>query len=546
MKKRIFPLLLLFVHIFLAHAGDSNVKTDLKAGKNEISIRMDDGAMLATDIYLPKGEGAFPAVIVRTPYNKSALEWIAKNFNESGIAVVVQDVRGKYKSGGEFYPFINERADGLQTLKWIRSQLWASGHITGWGGSYVGYTQWAISDSLDLLTPVLTGANLYDLVYPGGLFSLQTAFNWGLAVASKEANKIKPEKALASFNILPLSVADDSTIMDIPFLNDWILHEKYDEYWQNMDFRGKTKAPVISVAGWYDIFLDAQLKDFQALAGRSGTGSRLIVGPWCHGGQGEKNEFGGEAKTGKLTAPVDYVKNLIRGKNAVMPEPFTDKTYSLFIMERNEYVGSDAWPPRETQSVPFYIGPGSYLSKEKFMKDGALQYEYSPSDPFPSKGGTALGAGVGPARQDDNRSRKDQLVFEMKIADKPMILLGNISATLWLSSDAECTDFIVGVQDIFPDGKIINIQEGGAKVKSGQKEPQKTEISVWATGYQLNPGHHLRVVISSSWFPRFNRSLNSCEPAFAAKNMKSARQTVGYGGKTPSSVNLPVYTLTEK
>jgi uncharacterized protein len=137
-------------------------------------------------------------------------------------------------------------------------------------------------------------------------------------------------------------------------------------------------------------------------------------------------------------------------------------------------------------------------------------------------------------------------VFETDVKDKPLTLLGPISATLWLSSDVSCTDFIVGLQDVFPDGKIINIQEGGAKVKFESTQPEKKEISVWATGYQLNPGHKLRVIISSSWFPRYNRSLNSCEPIFTANVSVIAHQKIWYGGSTPSSVNLPVYETYQK
>jgi putative CocE/NonD family hydrolase len=212
-------------------------------------------------------------------------------------------------------------------------------------------------------------------------------------------------------------------------------------------------------------------------------------------------------------------------------------------MERNEYIGSDVWPPAETIVTPYYLGPAGYLSTSMNNESGSLQYVYSPSNLYPSHGGTTLGTGVGPARQNDNVTRKDQLVFQKEAEKEPFILLGPVSASLWLSSTATCTDFIVQLQDVFLDGKIINIQEGGAKVKFNQAEPQKTEISVWATGYQLNPGHKLRVVITSSWFPRYNRSLNNCEPAFTATEMKDATQNLFFGPTTPSCINLPVYKI---
>ncbi|MBK9391298.1 MAG: CocE/NonD family hydrolase [Bacteroidetes bacterium] len=509
--------------------------------KTEVKIKMSDGTELATDIFLPRGNGKYPVVLVRTPYGKWQDAWMSKAFRFFRIAVVLQDVRGKNGSGGEFYPFKNERSDGLQTLRWIRQQPWSNGNITGWGGSYVGYTQWAISDSLDFLTPLLTGANIYDFVYPDSLFSLHSAFLWGVVNASSTANTMPPEKLKSGPLTLPVSAADDSTIKDVQFLNDWIAHEKYDEYWKRMNVRGITKSPVISTAGWYDIFLLAQIRDFQALVSDGRKGSRLIIGPWCHGSMGEPNEFGGLKKTGKPTKLFRYVKNQIKGRKPKLSSPFHDNTYNLFIMERNEYIGSEVYPPEQTTIVPLYLGPDGRMSFEKIEENGVLTYKYDPADPYPSLGGTILGDKVGPARQNDNASRKDQLVFEMAVNEKTMTLLGPVSATLWLQSDVASTDFVVGLQDVFPDGKIINIQEGGARVKPLSNHPQKTEISVWATGYQLNPGHKLRVFISSSWFPRYNRNLNNGEAAATATKISTAEQKVYYGGDTPSSINLPIF-----
>jgi len=524
-------------------AQDTNKKEKPKSNKTEVFIPMADGIELCTDVYVPKRKEKLPAVLVRTPYDKSAEAWLGKAFGMFGIAVVVQDVRGKFKSAGEYYPFLNERVDGLQTLKWIREQPWSDGTVAGWGGSYVGYTQWAISDSLDFLTLLLTGSRLYDFTYPDGLFSLQTAFVWGFQNASPKLNAITPEKLIASSMILPLSMADDSTIKDIPFINDWLAHETYDSYWEKMNFRGITKAPLISMAGWYDVFLKAQIEDFQALELNGDNDNRLIIGPWCHGSQGEENLYGGLKKTGKPQKIFMYVKNFLKGRKNKLTSPLKDKKYNLFIMEKNEYVGSDVWPPRETRITPYFIGSGNYLNTGKYAESGTLQYDYDPANPFPSHGGTTLGDGVGPARQNENLSRDDQLVFEMNVENNPLILLGPVSASLWLTSDASCTNFFVGLQDVFPDGKIINIQEGGAKVNTDKVHPQKTEISVWATGYQVNPGHKLRVIIASSWFPRFNRSLNNCQPISTSKDLVKARQTVFYGGETPSSINLPIYEI---
>jgi len=510
--------------------------------KQELSVNMSDGIKLATDVYLPKSGSKFPVVLVRTPYDKNGIKGAAEKFTNNGIALVAQDCRGRLKSEGEFYPFINERKDGLETLRWLRNQEWCNGKVGGWGGSYVGITQWAISDSLDVLTPNMTGASMYELFYDQGLFALQTAFTWGLAVSAKEMNEALVKNIPRSFYILPLSSADDSVSYDVKFINVWIEHEKYDSYWETMDFRIKTTAPFLSVAGWYDIFLKQQISDFQSLNETGNTENRLIIGPWCHGTQGFENKYGGNKKTGNQGEIINnfLINHLSDKSREVMEKPFTDKKYSLFIMERNEYFGSDTWPPKESVLTPFYLTAGNKISTQKTREKGSLKYLYNPEDPYPSFGGTALGAGVGPAVQNKNINRKDQLVFESETYLKPLTLLGDIIAELYVSSDAECTDFVVCIQDVFPDGNIINIQEGGARVSFSGKQPEKKEFSVWATGYEIKSGHKLRVVITSGWFPRYNRSLNYCEPAFTATQMKPSNQTVYFGSETPSQLILPV------
>lgn len=546
MLQRALSVMVLLMATSLAFSQESGKRATSQSGYHEVNIPMADGVMLSTDVYIPKTKKPCPVILVRTPYNKVAEKWLGKAFGFFKIAVVVQDVRGKFKSGGIYYPFKNERADGLKTLQWIRHQPWSNGVVSGWGASYVGFTQWSISDSLDFLVPLLTGANLYDFVYPDGIFSLQSAFNWGFVNASQNQYTIPAEKLMKGMRILPLSSADDSTICEIPFLTDWMTHETEDDYWRQMSFRGITKAPLLSVAGWYDIFLKAQLRDFQALEKDGNTKNRMVIGPWCHGSQGIKNEYGGTKKTSDPKKLLVYTLKTLKGKKAKLSSPLKDARYNLFIMERNEYFGSETWPPRETNKTAYYIGPDNYLRKEIPDRNGVLTYRYDPANPYPSHGGTALGDNVGPAVQNENLDRKDQLSFETGIFEKPFILLGDISATLWLSSDIVCTGFVVCLEDVFPDGKIINIQEGAASVKFEGTNPEKKEVSVWATGYQLNPGHKLKVVLTSSWFPRFNRNLNGCEPIYSAVKMSSASQKVFYGALTPSSINLPVFEFPKK
>lgn len=539
-----FLLPYVFVSGIQAFAAAQPISADSSTIKIfETNITMDDGVALSTRIFLPDTGKSFAAVLIRTPYNKELEIWIDKKFLSKNIAIIVQDVRGKYKSGGKFYPFVNERADGLATLRWIRDQPWSNGVVGGWGVSYMGYTQWIIADSLDAAAPLLTSSGMYDFVYPDGLLSLQSAFLWGYANAAKAGDDLSPGNVKKKMSRLPLSVAADS----INFLLDWLQHETKDEYWERQEFHGVIKSPVISIAGWYDIFLKGQIKSFEQLSITGNPQNRYIIGPWAHGVTSYKNDYGGNTHTGNYgQLAFEYMVSALNGKSAKLSPPLKEAIFNLFIMEKNEYVGSSVWPPKETKMVPYFLQDDQSLSTKKQAKSKIFSYLYDPADPYPNYGGTFLGDSVGPALQNRNMARTDQVKFETGALKEPLVLLGPIGASLWLSSTATCTDFIVCLQDVFPDGKIINIQEGGAKTTLTTSGPGKHQIPIWATGYQVNPGHRLRVIITSSLYPRFNRSLNTCEPVFSAEDIHKATQQIYTGSKTPSCILLPVYSVKNK
>ncbi|OFX29329.1 MAG: hypothetical protein A2W92_11455 [Bacteroidetes bacterium GWA2_42_15] len=531
-------MVIFFLLVLLQATAQDKIEFKLKKDSVETTGRI----KLATDVYLPDENKTYPVILVRTPYQKENFQKNAIKFIKQGYAVVVQDCRGKFGSGGAFYAFKNEREDGLKTIDWIKKQPWHNGKVAGYGGSYVGYTQWAVSDRLDGVCAVMTSADIYDLIYPQGLFSLATAFNWGFEVDARTMNPISSGKILKSYWHLPLSTADDSTFKDNRFINDWLLHETRDIYWISFNHRGNAKGPVLSIAGWYDICLLSQINDFLSIDKRNGhPGSRLIIGPWCHGPQSYRNEYGGRDKTGNREALMErFLACNIKGEHEdVLQSPFTGHKYNFFIMERNEYFGSESWPPKEVEKVDYFLGENKILTKAP-DKPVQLKFEYDPLDPYPSLGGTFLGRAVGPAIQNTNTVRKDQWVFESEVLDTPLTLLGIVSASLYVSSTMEQTVFMILVQDVFPNDTIINIQEGGKQVKIVNNKATKIELESWPTGYQLNPGHKLRIVITSGWFPRYNRNLNTGEPIFSAREIQTAIQTIYFGPEHPSKITLPL------
>ena len=509
------------------------------------NIISQDGTALGTDIYLPKKKGKIPCVLARTPYDKNTdtvMPLIMPFLNE-GFAVVVQDCRGRLTSGGDFFPFVNERKDGLDTVKWIRKQKWSNGKISGFGGSYSGYTQIAIADVLDFATLHVAAGNIYKVIYVYGIFSPKTVFSWGFMMD-------KPEKEYDvnnAYKILPLSDASIKSYGKTnKFIDEYLKHESYDDFWKKQNYSKFIKCPALFMAGWYDMFLGPQFEDFLALDEKTSKNCRMIVGPWCHGTQVLEKNYGGEEKTGNR----DQINNQcviaeLKGEkiNKFFVAPYKNTKYNLFIMERNEYVGSEVWPPKETKFTKFYFHNKKQLSTKIQQKNDVLKYTYNPTDPFPSLGGNIFGENVGPADQSSTTSRTDQLIFDMRIKNKPLTLLGPISAELFVETDAKETDFFVSIQDVFPKGPIVNIQTGGTKfIPKNKNKTQKLKIKIWPTGYQINPGHKLRIVITSSGFPAYNRNLNTGEPIYSAKRMAKAKQKIFIGDKFPSSITLPVYT----
>lgn len=551
MSKKLFKPTILFVLLGLlslqAVLPISAKDKEENYTKKTLMINTGGNINLSTDIYLPKTKGPFPCILIRTPYSKNNSASDAELFTNLGYALVVQDTRGKYESEGEFYPFRYERQDGLTTINWIRNQVWSNGKIGGWGGSYGGYTQWAISDKLDAIVPIITSANMYELIYPTGIFSLATSFNWGLVVDSKTVNEISKEKIKASYSILPLSVADDSTYSQNDFLDEVLEHQYEDEYWGILNHRSAKSCPMFSIAGWYDIFLMAQINDFTGQAVQKHPENRMIIGPYAHGTILVDTDFGDNADIYKYrNEALAFLASHLKEDKKLSKKDDIDMPYTFFIEHRNEWYNSQDWPPKETKATSFYLDSKGTICNHKVDGKEIAEYTYDPEKPYPSLGGTFLGEGVGPAYQNANIERKDQLIFESETLLEELVLLGPIDATIYVSTDAPSTDFFVSLQEVREDGKIVNIKEGGKTIyqdENSSEKIQRLDISLWATGYQINQGNKIRLVITSALFPRYNRNLNSAETIISATSPRLAHQKVYFGNKYPSNISLPVLKM---
>src|SRR5437867_663704 len=239
-----------------------------------VTMTTSDGIALVSDIYRPQVDGPTPTILVRIPYSKTLKNTffasvVGRFWAERGYTVVIQGTRGRYESGGQYYPLRGERQDGIETLQWIAKQPWFNGRLGMWGGSYFGYTQWVVADQVNpgpsALMIQLSSVSFYEMLYPGGAFSLESALIWPTQSYRDLDDWPSDEVLRPGYNGFPLLEADDRAFRDIPAFNDWVIHSERDDYWREIDGDDRAKrlvAPVLLMAGWYDPFLPSQLDDF--------------------------------------------------------------------------------------------------------------------------------------------------------------------------------------------------------------------------------------------------------------------------------------------
>ena len=543
--------------------------------ERNVMVPMRDGVRLATDIYFPVGVDKAPAILVRTPYGKGnalfpGLNKTANLFARRGYVYIVQDVRGRFKSGGEFYPFVNDGRDGHDMIDWIESRDWYNGNLGTWGASYLGITQWMACPGEDLsaMHTTVTSPNLKEVIYTNGELHLMTIYFWAMMMGEREFDmSVAPKlpKIEKYMRHLPLGKADDNMARDVDYFNHSLDPQKIWELYETVNFDeryAEVSAPTVSVAGWYDMFVGPQLRDFERIM-EEGRGaakeSVLIVGPWGHGESGHAVDFG-DVKRDEMFGEkhlLDWYDHWLKGRdNGVDDWP----RVRIFVMGDNEWREEDEWPLARTEYVDYYLhSDGNANTRDG---DGTLstflpgneppdKFVYDPLDPVPTKGGNNLGLNLGAYDQQEIEDREDVLVYTTPVLEDDVEVTGYISAVLYAKTDAVDTDFTVKLVDVWPDGKAVNIQDGVVRAMYRNNDPEnptpltpgeveRYELDLWATSNVFKKGHRIRVEVSSSNFPRFNRNLNTGVPPATATKAVKADQTVFHDAERPSRIVLPV------
>jgi putative CocE/NonD family hydrolase len=551
--------------------------------ERNVATKMRDGVTLRADIYRPKVDGEFPVLLVRTPYDKTSETNFGLKGAARGYVVIAQDVRGRFTSDGEFYTFKNESLDGYDTVEWAAALPYSNGKVGMFGGSYVGATQMlaAIAKPPHLagICPTVTASNYHDgWTYQGGAFEQWFNESWSTGLAENTMRRrVEESNALAGTKTLPLAdfevLAAPSAVGIAPYFKDWLAHPSFDAYWKQWsieDHYADIQVPVLSFAAWYDIFLGGSLKNYQRLKTEGGTdaakhGQRLVVYVGGHAG-GSSNRWVGGVDFGEKL-PIDQDEMTLRWYDSLFKGVANgveqNKPVKVFVMGKNEWRDEDDWPLARAKSTRYFLhstgganglGGNGSLSVAAPGEEKADQYVYDPSDAVPTIGGPlccqALPTGIGPEDQRPAEGRADVLVFTTPAFEKDFEVTGPVTLDLWVSSSAVDTDFAGMLVDVWPNGFAQNLTSGILRMRyrNSQEKPELANpgqtyhvtVDLWATSNVFLAGHKLRLEVSSSNFPRFDRNLNTGEEQARGTRMIKATNAIYHDKAHPSALTVPV------
>ncbi len=567
--------------------------------ERDLAMRTRDGVTLYADVYRPDASGRFPVLVVRTPYDKSQDMALTEKdyFPSHGYVVVVQDTRGRFRSAGEFYPFIYEAQDGYDTVEWAAGLPWSDGNVGTVGQSYLGLVQYLAAPQrpphLKTMSPVSGPVTYFeDCVYRRGVFEL----GWMLAYFTFMARNTLARKGLYEqqraildsylshpnlpispfkkevYRHLPLRDWGERLKDGAPYFADFLQHSTYGPYWQATDLRRQlhdVNVPMFHVGSWYDAFQYDTLTLFTGLRERALTpearrGQKLLMGPWGHllpyavpTSQGTGDiDFGPEAVIELHALQLRWFDHFLKGvNNGVLDEA----PVRLFVMGDNRWRDENEWPLARTQYTKGYLHSGGKANS--LRGDGRLllaapgeeppdRYIYDPQDPVPTRGGTTLGLALGVFDQTKIEERDDVLVYTSDVLPADLEITGPVALKLFAASSAPDTDFTAKLVDVRPDGYAQNIAEGVIRARFRESltsptliTPEKVyeyTIDLWATSQVFKAGHRLRLEVSSSNFPRYDRNPNSGHDFAADAELQTAQQTIFHDNRYPSHLIMPV------
>ncbi|MCO1660681.1 CocE/NonD family hydrolase [Pseudonocardia humida] len=572
----------------------------------DVPVPMRDGVALATNVWRPEGPGPFPVLLVRTPYGKDDAGTYGNPklpdvfaLVGAGYAVVAQDVRGTSRSPGTFVPHAHEGSDGVDTLGWLAGQSWCDGAVGMWGGSYMGFTQWQAAvhgpPALRAIAPVMSSADPYGAPWysAGGALSQDAVLTWGTLSALRNLRRDLADgrgdpsdvrallTGLSDPRLLhdPLPVAERGVMTRyLPWVSEVLGHPERDAFWTQVaaiDRCGSITVPALHVGGWYDVFIGETVRSYTMMRRHGGSaaardGQRLLIGPWGHAdgadlGTFPDRSFGLDAsiKAADVTAAhLRFFDRWVRGRTATPDETHRIR---IFVMGIDRWRDEVDWPLPGTRYTDFFLAGGGrantaagdgVLTRDAAPVEAVDTFLYDPRRPVPSVGGAVLaavpGAYPGPADQAAIERREDVLCFTTAVLDRPLEVTGHVTLVLHVSSSAPDTDFTGKLVDVHPDGRAILLCEGvqRARYRRSLTDPEPLEpgtlyeltVDLCVTSNVFLPGHRIRLEVSSSNFPRYDRNTNTGGTIAddGEDDLAVAVNRVHHGPARPSRLVLPV------
>lgn len=555
------------------------------------AIPMRDGVVLRADIMRPETGGPFPTLVYRTPYGKTAAETAYTTFRkaaERGYAMLIEDVRGRYASDGEFNAYANEGRDGYDTIEWAAKQAWSNGAVGTFGLSYPGAVQWLAAvehpPHLKAMVPAMTFSSPRDFFYSGGTFDLSWP-EWALVniapdvrekkgmsgprtrEAAREAYEHDAERILS---FLPLDRLPD--LRDVaPWYYEWLRHPPVDRWWDWAEIRGKyarVTAAVLNLSGWYDEDYgpEGATTNFTGLltARKSEPDARtaLVLGPWMHGVASVGSTKSGEREFGP-DAAMDYDDLVLGWLDWQLKNDMTGwklpKRVHYFMMGENAWHDADTWPPA-SHMTPYFLsglpdgGTRGAVAPMRVRGDATSVFTSDPAHPFTDPYGNVLGAHNYSRMQRGNG--RDSVIYDSAPLETDLDVAGRANAEIYFSCDCVDADIWVRIYDVAPDGTSYNLMSPGldvqrASLRNGTSrqllepgKPMRLSFTDMPMANRFLAGHRLRVQISGEFFPHFSRNLHTGEPDSESSATKTATITILQDAAHPSRLMLPVTNWT--
>lgn len=562
-----------------------------------VPAKMRDGTLLRADIFRPAEDGKYPVLVQRTPYNKEFWPFTYPALDPikaaaAGYVVAIQDVRSRWTSDGDtFFMNRDEFEDGRDTVEWASELPYSDGNVGLYGISYMGGATWQAAaagpDALKAIAPITAPNDFFiNHIWRGGALLWGTLVSWSLAGIGPAA-LIRSKLGTEEFLPLLFQLVDDVDDYDkwvrhmpitsfpparlddpsfLPFFAEILKHPTHDSFNKELLKPARIKVPAQIIAGWHDLLLAADLEHFmetrsEGLTDEARENTRIIIGPWVHGAflnvVGDldfgfrSNGFFLDMKEDLTGLHIRWFDRWLKGiKNGIDEEA----RVKLFVQGINRWRDEDDWPLARAVPTPWFLHQGGGLGPKAPSTDEAPDsYVYDPQDPCPTRGGTVLLPGTyprGPVDQAPILGRRDILVYTSDLMEADLEVTGPVTAVLYASTNAPDTDWMVKLCDVHPDGRTFNVCDGVLRASYRKSMESRTlvepgaveqySVDLWATSMVFKAGHRLRVVVTSSDFPRYDRNPNTGELGIDATITKPALQTIFHDAQRASHLILPI------